>query len=690
LSTPNRLIYEKSPYLLQHAYNPVDWYPWGEEAFTKASDENKPVFLSIGYSTCHWCHVMEHESFEDEEVAEALNKNYISIKVDREERPDIDSAYMRVCQMMTGGGGWPLTIIMTPDKKPFYAATYLPKNTLYGRMGIIETLERLNTIWQTDKKQVERTIGSVLSNLSSMESRIPSNLDENTLNWAYQQLKNSYDPRHRGFHTAPKFPSPHNLLFLLRYWHNTGNSEALEMVEKTLQSMRNGGIYDQVGYGFHRYSTDEHWLVPHFEKMLYDQALLVMAYTEAYQATGKKEYSDVVEEVFTYLQRDMTSPEGAFYSAEDADSEGVEGKFYLWTLEEVNKLLTEEEASIYSKVYNLSSNGNYRDEATREYTGNNIPHIKKNHTQIASELGISVSVLNEKIDSARVKLFNTRENRVRPYKDDKILTSWNGLMIAALAKASTVFGSKYLEFAEKAISFISERMLTEEGRLIRRYRDGEAAIDGFLDDYAYQIWANIELYNASYDINYLKQAISLQSIQDTDFWDEKDGGYYLSGSGSEEILIRSKEAYDGAIPSGNSVSMMNLLRLSRMTGNPEYEERLNRLAEHFSKQLSVAPSSHTYFASALSHQIRPSHELVIVGSPEADDTKTLINALRSKYRPNVVSILKSSEEISELVEYSKHHIALNGKATAYVCHNYQCSLPTTSSEEMEESLDTGI
>ena len=462
------------------------------------------------------------------------------------------------------------------------------------------------------------------------------------------------------------------------------------MVEKTLQSMRNGGIYDQVGYGFHRYSTDEHWLLPHFEKMLYDQALLTYAYTEAYQATRKQEYTDTVEEIFTYLQRDLTSPEGAFYSAEDADSEGEEGKFYLWTLEEVNQLLTEDEAAIYSSVYNLTSNGNYRDEATREYTGNNIPYIKKRHIQIASELGITVAELKDKLESSRVTLFNEREKRVRPHRDDKILTSWNGLMIAALAKASTVLGGKYLEAAEKAMSFISKRMVDNNDRLIRRYRDGEAAINGFLDDYAYLIWANIELYEATYDLKYLKQAIQLQRIQDSDFWDTKDGGYYLSGLTSEEILTRSKEAYDGAIPSGNSVSMMNLIRLSRMTGNPEYEERLNKLSEHFSEQLSVAPSSHTYFVSALSHQIWSSHELVIVGDPEAEDTKILITAHRSKYRPNLVSILKSSEEISELAKYSKYHIPLHGKATAYVCHNFECSLPTTDPDEMEELLDTGI
>jgi len=460
------------------------------------------------------------------------------------------------------------------------------------------------------------------------------------------------------------------------------------MVERTLQSMRNGGIYDQVGYGFHRYSTDEHWLVPHFEKMLYDQALILMAYTEAYQATEKKEYADVVDEMFSYLQLDMTSPEGAFYSAEDADSEGEEGKFYLWSIENINEVLTKEEASLYNTVYNLKKEGNYRDEATREYTGRNIPHIKKTHKQFANELGISHEDLNEKLEASRVKLFKNREKRVKPYKDDKILTSWNGLMIAALAKASKVYGSKYLDVAIRAMSFISDKMMTDDGLLLRRYRDGEAAISGFLDDYAYQIWALLELYEATYDIKYIKKAISLQTIQDEGFWDEKDGGYYLSSEDSEEILVNSKDAYDGAIPSGNSVSMMNLLRLSRMTGNTDYEERLNKLAEHFSEQLSIAPSSYTYFVSAMSHQIWPSHELVMVGNPESEDMKVLISALRSKYHPNVVSILKSSEEISELAEYTKYHIALNGKATAYVCHNYQCNLPTTEPNEMQDLLDT--
>ena len=465
---PNRLIYEKSPYLLQHAYNPVDWYPWGDKAFEKAQKEDKPIFLSIGYSTCHWCHVMERESFEDPEVARMMNKLVISIKVDREERPDLDHIYMTVSQLLTGSGGWPLNIMMTPGKRPYFAATYIPRQTRLGRTGMMDLIPRLAQVWKDQRKEVIDSAEKIVTALKSLESNgSEGELDASVLDTAYKQLSERFDDKHGGFGEAPKFPTPHNLLFLLRHWKRTGNPSSLEMVEKTLRDMRMGGIYDHVGFGFHRYSTDQNWLVPHFEKMLYDQALLVMAYTEAYQATSKEEYHVSAREILTYVLRDMTALEGGFYSAEDADSEGVEGKFYLWSEEEIRTILPPEEADLVIKGFNIRKDGNFVDEAAKRKTGVNILHLQKTLPEIASDLKMSEQVLQELWTSARKKLFSVREKRVYPQKDDKIMTDWNGLMIAALAKASAGFGVvEYADAAEKAVCLDTasvEQILRGEG-----------------------------------------------------------------------------------------------------------------------------------------------------------------------------------------------------------------------------------
>ncbi len=566
--TQNKLANEKSPYLLQHASNPVDWYPWNDEAFEKAKQEDKPVFLSIGYSTCHWCHVMEHESFEDEKVAELMNDTFVSIKVDREERPDIDGIYMTVCQMLTGGGGWPLTIIMTPDKKPFFAGTYFPKSNRFGRAGLLEIIPQIKDYWLNKKDEILRSTDQIsLALTKTGDKKNPGELNEKTFDRAFNDFKNRYDSKFGGFGSAPKFPSPHNLLFLLRYWKRTGNSGAIEMVKKTLTEMRRGGIYDHLGYGFHRYSTDQQWLVPHFEKMLYDQALLIIAYIEAYQVTKDEIFKNTAKEIIEYVIRDMTSPEGGFYSAEDADSEKEEGKFYLWDESELRDIL-KDEADLFIKVFNCEKGGNWVDHTIGGAPGTNILHLDKSLKELSKDTGIKVEELKNKIKSAREKLFKTREKRVHPYKDDKILTDWNGLMISALSKAAQTFDEvKYSKAAEKAVKFIEDNLTLKNGRLLHRFREGEAGLPAHVDDYSFLIAGLLDLYETDFDVNYLKIAVSLQQTQIDHYWDNENGGFFFTSDDGEKLLFRQKEIYDGAIPSGNSVALINLLKLGRITGN---------------------------------------------------------------------------------------------------------------------------
>jgi uncharacterized protein YyaL (SSP411 family) len=484
----NRLIEEKSPYLLKHAHNPVDWYPWGEEAFRRARGEDKPIFLSVGYTTCHWCNVMEDESFSDPEVAALMNEAFVSVKVDREERPDVDAIYMAVCQMLTGAGGWPLTVIMTPEEKPFFAGTYFPKHSRFGRIGMMEFIPRVRELWKDEREKVFSSAENITASLERVSENEPGGeLGEEALHAAYRSLKGTFDPEHGGFGSSPKFPIPHNLRFLLRYWRRTGEGDALSMVEKTLRAMRLGGMYDQLGFGFHRYSTDREWLVPHFEKMLYDQALLSMAYAEAYQATKKEEYAEVVREVLSFVEKEMISPEGAFYSAWSADSEGEEGRFYLWRKEEVHDVLEDEQAEMLVKALNIESRGNYVDEMRGERTGDNILHLKRTLPEVAEELGAVEADIRSAMDS----LYEQRKKREHPELDDKVLTDWNGLMIAALAMASGALGERhYLVLASRAADFILTGMRDREGRLLHRYRMGEAAVRACADDYAFLTWTH--------------------------------------------------------------------------------------------------------------------------------------------------------------------------------------------------------
>ncbi|HPZ10070.1 MAG TPA: thioredoxin domain-containing protein [Candidatus Eremiobacteraeota bacterium] len=685
---PNRLIHEKSPYLLQHAYNPVDWYPWGEEAFLKAREEDKPIFLSIGYSTCHWCHVMEKESFEDFEVAELMNKIFVCIKVDREERPDIDGIYMTTCQVMTGGGGWPLTIIMTPDKKPFFAGTYIPKERFYGRIGLMDLIPRIQELWTNRKEDVLHTAHELTEALQRLEIKEPGEeLNEDTLRTGYKQLLERFDWKYGGFSRSPKFPTPHNLFFLLRYWQKIDDVTAMEMIEKTLQFMRLGGIYDHIGFGFHRYSTDERWFLPHFEKMLYDQALVAMVYTEAFQATGKDEYGRTAREIFSYVLRDMTSQEGGFYSAEDADSEGEEGKFYLWSEEEILKILGREEGEIFIKVFNVEKGGNFREEATGEKMGRNILYLKKPLYEVALTLNISENSLRERIEKSREKLFKEREKRIHPHKDDKILTDWNGLMIAALSKGAQVFDDLvYLEAAKKCTGFILEKMYNR-GRLLHRYRDGQSAITGNIDDYAFFIWGLLELYETDFDVEYLKKALELNETLIKYFWHEEEGAFYFTPHDGESLIIRQKEIYDGAIPSGNSVSMLNLLRLGRITGNLDYEQKVRYMGKTFSREVKQVPIAHTQLMVSLDFALSHSYEVVIAGDINSNDTKEILRTLRKHFLPAKIIIFRSNtveSPVTDIAEFTKNLTSIDNKATVYVCSNYTCNMPVTDKDKMLE------
>jgi len=673
--TPNRLISEKSPYLLQHARNPVDWYPWCDEAFEKAAREHKPIFLSVGYAACHWCHVMAHESFEDEEVARMMNETFVCVKVDREERPDIDSVYMKVCQMMTGSGGWPLTILMTPDKKPFFAATYIPKENRFGMMGLIELMPKMKETWEKKHHEVISNAGKIIDALTQTSTTPESEaLDEGFLESGYTMLEVLFDETYGGFEGAPKFPQPQKHMFLLRYWKRTGERKALAMVEKTLQNMMRGGIHDHLGGGFHRYSVDSSWLLPHFEKMLYDQALLAMIYTEAFQATRKEEYKLATEDIFHFVLRDMTSPEGGFYSSLDADSEGEEGKFYIWSEDEVAHILGRD-ADIFITSFGVEG----------EKT---VLHLSNSLREIAAGLGITQSELVGRLDGMRKKLFETRERRIHPATDTKVLTDWNGLMIAALAKGGSVLNeSTYVQAAHKAHDFIMRHM-TRDGRLFHTF-EGTSPIPGFLDDYAFFIEGLIELYETTFMPSFLEEALALNETLCEHFWDEKNGGFFFTADDGEQLFLREKWIHDGAIPSGNSVAMFNLLKLARFTGDSKLEEKALHIARVFSDMVLQSPHAHAQFLCALDFTLGPACEVVIVGDPRREDVKSMARSLEKEFIPHKVVLLvdETSPEMGNRAEYTKEMKSIDGKATAYVCRNHTCNLPTTSIATMLELLN---
>jgi len=674
----NRLAESSSPYLLQHKNNPVDWYPWGDEAFQKAAELDIPIFLSIGYSTCHWCHVMAHESFEDEQVAQLLNKNFISIKVDREELPEIDHVYMSVCQAMTGHGGWPLTIIMTPDKEPFFAGTYFPKNGRLGRPGMMELLPSIADAWKNRRAELVQSAEKINEYLvKSNTKELGTPLSKAILKETYSQFVNRYDKNHGGFGTQPKFPSPHNLVYLLRYHHMTDDKTALKMVEKTLQEMRLGGIFDHVGYGFHRYATDKEWLVPHFEKMLYDQAMLVMAYTEAFQITGKPEYKKTAEEILTYVQRDMTDAKGGFYSAEDADSEGEEGLFYIWSIQELQSIIGKEDTQFIQNRFNLTPEGNFKDEASGQSTGKNIFHLK---TPISNSKDL------KKISQIREKIFRVREKRIHPLKDDKILTDWNGLMIAAMAKAGVAFQDNMLiESAEKSTKFIFNNLMDKNGRLQKRYRKGKSGLDAHLDDYAFFVWGLLELYEATFKIEYLKNAIQLSDIMVSEFWNESSGGFYLGSDQTEKLIVRAMTGYDGAIPSGNSIAAMNLLKLTRITGEIKWAEMADKTFKVFSNEINKVPSGYTSMVTAFLFEYDHPKEIVVVGSGSDPATQVALTRMKSEYIPGKILLFKDTDQLSPslspLAKWTATQETIGDKVTFYVCQDFACKIPTTDIKE---------
>jgi len=689
----NRLIHESSPYLLQHAHNPVDWYPWGEEAFAKARKEDKPILLSIGYSTCHWCHVMEEEVFSDPEAATLINRLFVPIKVDREERPDIDQVYMTASQIVTGSGGWPLNVFMTPDKQPFHIATYIPKQSRHGRPGVMQLLPKIEEAWKNNRKGITDSANSITKALQSAHGDV----DEGKLNPAifeatFTQLSEQFDQQRGGFGDGQKFPRPHNMRYLLRHWKRTGDAKALHMVEFTLDAMRRGGIYDQIGFGFHRYATDPNWKLPHFEKMLYDQALIAMAYLEAFAATGKPEYADTAREIFTYVLRDMTSPEGLFYSAEDADSEDEEGLFYLWTQAELESALGKQDAELISKAFNVEPDGNFKDDASGNKNGNNIFYRLTDWHELAKQSKLDEKELRSRIESSRQRLFELREKRIHPFKDEKVLVDWNGLMIAALAMGGRLLGEpEYIRAAEKAAELILEKMRSEDGRLQHRWHKDDIGITATLDDYAFLIWGLTELYQAGQNSTYLNAALELNQIMLEDF-EDKQGALFLTAGHAEELLIRPVEIYDGAIPSGNSVALLNNLRLSRLTGDVELDKKAQVIANTFSQVIERSPSGYTQFISGLDFAMSDGYEIVIAGDADAQDTKAMLQSLNSRFLPNAVVLLRSKEDaevIGKLAPYTRLHSSINGKATAYVCRNFSCNLPTTDIKQMLEHLNGG-
>lgn len=673
----NKLKTEKSPYLLQHAQNPVNWYPWGDEAFTKAKQENKPIFLSIGYSTCHWCHVMAEESFEDEQVAAILNEKYIAIKVDREERPDVDSIYMKVCQMMTGHGGWPLTVFMTPDKIPFYAGTYFPKESKHGLPGLIDVLIGLADKYEQDPEHISEVTKNVTDALNkSAIEKSNHRLNKRHADQAYMQLAKQFDFLYGGFGEEPKFPMPQNIMFLLRYNYYSGNKDALKMVETTLKHMARGGIFDHIGFGFARYATDSEWLVPHFEKMLYDNALLLIAYTECYQVTKDPFFKEVSEKIITFVRREMTSQEGAFYSAIDADSEGEEGKYYTFTYEEVFNCLGDHLGEVFTETYDITPEGNFE--------GKNIPNLIDIDVDLTE--AENDSLLNE-LEEARLKLLDYREKRVYPHVDDKILTSWNGMMIAALAKAGKVYEKpEYTEAAVKAAHFIENSLIIDD-RLMARYRDGETKYKAYLDDYAFLIWGYIELYEATFTPAYLEKASKFAKQMVELFWDEQHGGFFFTGKDSEQLIAADKEIQDGAIPSGNSTAANVLLRLGSLTGETLFIDKAEEMYYTFYEDMNRYPQMSPFFLQAMLVMENHSREVVVLCEENKPEVKHFLQKLKQSFLPDTALLVaKAPNQLEHAAPFAANYKKVDNQTTVYICENFTCKQPTTDLEKAIKEL----
>ena len=683
---PNRLIHEKSPYLQQHAYNPVDWYPWGHEAFARAKQENKPILLSIGYSTCHWCHVMERESFEDPQIAKLMNQYFVSIKVDREEHPDVDQVYMHAVQAMTGQGGWPLTVFLTLELKPFFGGTYFPPERRMNLPGMNELLPAIAQAWQTKHTDLAQSAEQLVTQLQQQLSRTgqagPLTLEP--LHKAFNQAAMTFDPTYGGFGGAPKFPQSHELSFLLHYAARTGTAQASEMVTTTLDHVARGGIHDHLGGGFHRYSTDAQWLVPHFEKMLYDQALLARAFLEAYQLTHNEGFAEVARGIFEYVLRDMTDSQGAFYTAEDADSEGQEGKYYVWRPEEIIQVLGQGEGELANQFYGIRPEGNFE-------AGTSILHIEQPIEAFSKLKGYEPAQLRMRLAQARERLQAARSRRSRPHRDEKILTSWNGLMIASLSYGAAVLREqRYLDVAQRAAQFILTK-LRRNGTLLRRYRDGQALYPGTLEDYAFLGFGCLELYQASFAPRWLASAKELTGQMIRRFWDETAGGFFLRSKDDEPLIVRSKDAYDGATPSGNSLAALILLKLGRLTADETLESHGRRTLEAFSQRIDAHPVAYPQFLISWDFALGPTREIIVAGDPANPETTQMIQAIHQRFLPRTVLVLHDPchdpETVAALMPYLKAKPPLTGKSTAYVCQGYVCRLPVTTTNQLEALLD---
>jgi uncharacterized protein YyaL (SSP411 family) len=681
----NHLVHETSPYLKQHVHNPVDWHPWGPEALELARRLDRPIFLSIGYSACHWCHVMAHESFEDPEIGRLLNEHFVSIKVDREERPDLDQIYMNAVMMLTGQGGWPMSMFLTPDLKPFYGGTYFPPDARYGRPSFKQVLQALVQAWQTRRAEITQAAADLTHQLQQA-GRLESTgggLESGLIQATANLLSRAFDATFGGFGRAPKFPHSMELRVLLRAWKRFGDDNALHMARVTLDHMAMGGMYDHLGGGFHRYSTDERWLVPHFEKMLYDNALLTVAYLEAHQATGEPFYRDVVEETLGYVLREMTSPEGPFYSTQDADSEGEEGKFFVWSAAEIESVLGPDLADVFMDVYGVTDEGNWE--------GHNILNRAKTYEQQARLLHLTVPELRRQIDEGKQKLFAVRSRRVRPGRDEKVLTSWNGLMMHALAQAAPVLDNPaYAEAAARAADFILNRMRRRDGQLWRTYSTGaQPKLNAYLEDYAFVIDALVSLYEATFATRWLQAALDLTRVMIDQFWDPAEGGFFYTGKDHEELIARSKDPHDSSIPSGNSMAVTALLRLARLTGRTDFQEKAETTLHLFRGLMANSPTAAGQMLTALDYFLGPVQEFAVVGPSKAAETKRVFQAIHGGFRPSKVIAWKAPTETAEEIEQLVPLLAGKkpaGVVTTYICQNYTCQAPLVGPETVEEAL----